>query len=70
MSIREDAINKNITPLFEACAAQESVGVESLMAGVASGEIAITKNNNHNAFSFPKSIVLRNNHQTNLTVSS
>jgi phosphomethylpyrimidine synthase len=48
MSIREDAINKNITPLFEACAAQESVGVETLMAGVASGEIAITKNNNHN----------------------
>jgi len=48
MSIREDAINKNITPIFEACAAQESVSVETLMAGVASGEIAITKNKNHN----------------------
>ncbi len=47
MSIREDAINKNITPLFEACAAQESVSTESLMAGVARGEVAITKNNNH-----------------------
>ena len=55
MSIREDAINKNITPLFEACAAQESVSVESLMAGVARGEIAITKNNNH---SFDKIIAI------------
>jgi len=55
MSIREDAINKNITPLFEACAAQESVSVESLMAGVARGEVAITKNNNH---SFDKIIAI------------
>ncbi len=47
MSIREDAINGKITPLFEKCAEYENVSVESLMAGVAEGTIAITKNNNH-----------------------
>jgi len=47
MSIREDAINKNITPLFKACAEQESVNPESLMEGVAQGVVAITKNKNH-----------------------
>jgi len=48
MSIREDAIAKTTTPLFTTCAAQEGITVETLMAGVAAGTIAIPKNNNHN----------------------
>ena len=48
MSIREDALNGKITPLFEACARQEGVTVEFLIAGVAKGTIAITKNIHHN----------------------
>lgn len=48
MSIREDAIKKKITPLFKACAKNESVSVEALMQGVADGVVAITKNKHHN----------------------
>ncbi|MBI4793556.1 MAG: phosphomethylpyrimidine synthase ThiC, partial [Deltaproteobacteria bacterium] len=48
MSIREDAINRNLTPLFEACAKNEAISPEALMAGVAQGVIAIPKNKNHN----------------------
>jgi phosphomethylpyrimidine synthase len=48
MSIREDAINGNITPIFEKCAEYENIAVKDLLAGVAEGTIAITKNNNHN----------------------
>lgn len=47
MSIREDARNSVVTPLFEACARCESLPVEQLMAGVAMGTIAITKNRHH-----------------------
>ncbi len=47
MSIREDAINGIITPVFEKCAQNEGVSVEYLMEGVAKGVIAIPKNNNH-----------------------
>lgn len=47
MSIREDAINKKMTPLFEACAKNEGIAPEALMEGVAEGVIAIPKNNNH-----------------------
>ena len=47
MSIREDAINGKITPLFKDCAEFEGVTTEFLMAGVADGTIAIPKNNNH-----------------------
>ena len=47
MSIREDAINGQVTPLFESCATQEGISVETLMKGVAQGIIAIPKNNNH-----------------------
>ena len=47
MSIREDAINKKTTPLFESCAQHEGIAVEKLMEGVAQGIIAIPKNNNH-----------------------
>ncbi|MBU0484569.1 MAG: phosphomethylpyrimidine synthase ThiC [Proteobacteria bacterium] len=47
MTIREDAINKKITPIFEACARQEGLSVETLMDGVAKGIIAIPKNINH-----------------------
>jgi phosphomethylpyrimidine synthase len=47
MSIREDARNGKITPIFETCAANEGLSVQTLMAGVAAGTIAIPKNNNH-----------------------
>lgn len=47
MSIREDAINGKVTPLFENCAKTEGVAPEILMEGVAQGVIAIPKNNNH-----------------------
>lgn len=47
MSIREDALNGNVTPIFESCAAHENVSIETLMEGVAQGTIAIPKNNNH-----------------------
>ena len=47
MSIREDARNGVVTPLFEACARYESLPVAQLMAGVALGTIAITKNRHH-----------------------
>ena len=47
MSIREDAINGNKTPLFESCAENEGVTCAQLMEGVAKGVIAIPKNNHH-----------------------
>ncbi len=47
MSIREDAINGTITPIFEACARREGISPEVLMAGVANGTIAIPKNIHH-----------------------
>ncbi|MDD5758604.1 MAG: phosphomethylpyrimidine synthase ThiC [Desulfobulbaceae bacterium] len=47
MSIREDALQGKMTPLFEKCAASEGVTPEFLMQGVAKGVIAIPKNNNH-----------------------
>lgn len=47
MSIREDAQQGKITPIFEKCADYESLPVEQLMAGVAEGTIAITKNKHH-----------------------
>ena len=47
MSIREDAINRKITPVLTNCAQQEGIAVEELMAGVARGVIAIPKNKNH-----------------------
>ena len=47
MSIREDAISGKVTLVFEKCAEVEGVDVSAIMAGVADGTIAITKNNNH-----------------------
>lgn len=47
MSIREDALQGRMTPVFEACAKNEGVSPEFLMQGVAKGVIAIPKNNNH-----------------------
>ncbi|MEA3546023.1 MAG: phosphomethylpyrimidine synthase ThiC [Thermodesulfobacteriota bacterium] len=47
MSIREDAINGNKTPLFESCAENEGVTCAQLMEGVATGVIAIPKNRHH-----------------------
>jgi phosphomethylpyrimidine synthase len=48
MSIREDAIDGKITPVFEICAKNEGVSIEYLLEGVAKGVVAIPKNNNHN----------------------
>jgi phosphomethylpyrimidine synthase len=48
MSIREDALNGKITPIFEKCAENENMDVKILMEGVAKGIIAIPKNKNHN----------------------
>ena len=47
MSIREDALQGTMTPLFENCAINEGVTPEFLMRGVAQGVIAIPKNKNH-----------------------
>lgn len=47
MSIREDALQGKMTPIFEACAKNEGVSPEFIMQGVAKGVIAIPKNNNH-----------------------
>ena len=46
MSIREDAINRVNSPLFETCALNESLSVDQVMDGVAKGELVITKNKN------------------------
>jgi phosphomethylpyrimidine synthase len=47
MTIREDAINMRQTPLIETCAQNESISPQTLMEGVARGELVITKNKNH-----------------------
>ena len=47
MSIREDAINRIKTPMFEACARNESLSLDHLFEGIARGELVITKNKNH-----------------------
>jgi phosphomethylpyrimidine synthase len=47
MTIREDALSGRVTPLFTSCAANEGLAVETLMAGVADGVIAVPKNRHH-----------------------
>ena len=47
MSIREDALQGKMNPVFEKCAANEGVDAKTLMEGVAKGIVAIPKNNNH-----------------------
>jgi phosphomethylpyrimidine synthase len=47
MTIREDALTGNKTPLFETCAVNEGLAADNLMAGVAAGTIAIPKNRHH-----------------------
>ncbi len=47
MTIREDAIGGKKTELFKVCAACENMDIDVLMAGVARGTIAITKNVHH-----------------------
>ena len=46
MSIRQDAIKRLKTPLFEVCARNESISSEQIMDGVSRGELVITKNKN------------------------
>ncbi len=66
MSIREDAQKGIITPLFEACARQESLPVDQLIAGVALGTIAITKNHHHD---FEKIIGIGKNTSTKVNAN-
>lgn len=66
MSIREDAQKGIITPLFEACARQESLSVDQLIAGVALGTIAITKNHHHD---FEKIIGIGKNTNTKVNAN-
>ena len=66
MSIREDAINGVVSPLFERCAEIEKIPVQDLMAGVASGVVAITKNNNHD---FSKVIAIGKNTATKVNAN-
>ncbi len=47
MTIREDAINKKTTSLFNQCAKNEGISQENLVKGVAEGTIAIPKNKHH-----------------------
>jgi phosphomethylpyrimidine synthase len=47
MSIREDALNRNLTPVLAACATNEGLSPEALMDGVARGVIAVPKNIHH-----------------------
>jgi phosphomethylpyrimidine synthase len=47
MTIREDAINRKMTSIFEQCAKNEGISPQALMEGVAQGVIAIPKNKNH-----------------------
>ncbi len=47
MTIREDALAGTRNDLFVRCAANEHIDVDALMAGVAEGTIAITKNRHH-----------------------
>jgi len=66
MSIRQDAINRVKTPLFEACARTESISLDLLMDGVARGELVITKNKNHN---FEKIIAIGKNVSTKINAN-
>ncbi len=66
MSIREDAIKGNITPVFEKCAAVENIDINTLLAGVAEGTIAITKNKNHD---FDKVIAIGKNTSTKVNAN-
>ena len=47
MTIREDAIAGRVNPVFEKCAAAENLAVETIIAGVAEGTIAIPNNIHH-----------------------
>jgi len=47
MTIREDALSNRQTELFKVCAKKENIGIETLMAGVAEGTVAIPKNRHH-----------------------
>jgi phosphomethylpyrimidine synthase len=47
MTIREDAIKRKMTSIFEQCAKNEGISPQALMEGVAQGVIAVPKNKNH-----------------------
>lgn len=66
MSIREDAINGKITDIFTRCAEVENISVEQLMAKVADGSAAITKNKHHN---FDKIIAIGGNTTTKVNAN-
>ncbi len=66
MTIREDAINRVKTPLFETCARNESISLEQLMDGIAMGELVITKNRHHD---FEKIIAIGKNVSTKINAN-
>ena len=66
MSIRQDAINRVRTPLFETCAHHESISTDQLMEGIAKGELVIAKNKNHK---FEKIIAIGKNVSTKINAN-
>jgi len=66
MSIREDAINGKVTPIFEKCAQIEGLPVQELMEKVSLGTIAITKNIHHD---FDKVIGIGENTKTKVNAN-
>ena len=66
MTIRQDAINRVNTSLFEACAHHESISIDHLMDGISKGELVITKNKNHN---FDKIIAIGKNVSTKINAN-
>lgn len=66
MSIREDALNGKVTDIFEKCAEVENIPVQELMAKVAEGTAAITKNKHHD---FEKVIAIGGNTTTKVNAN-
>ena len=66
MSIRQDAINRTATSLFETCARNESISLDQLQEGIARGELVITKNKNHR---FEKIIAIGKNVSTKINAN-
>lgn len=66
MSIREEALNGKVTDIFERCAKIENIEVKDLMAKVADGTAAITKNKHHN---FEKIIAIGGNTTTKVNAN-
>jgi len=66
MSIREDALQGKITPIFQQCADNENIPVEEVMESVRQGTLAITKNVHHD---FSKIIGIGKNTKTKINAN-